>query len=296
MAWVDWLLNLSCLLLGVGAWLGRSQWCRQLVVAKLAGTLRVVETPWIRPCVLVGGMFGLLLVRAWWAWCAGNWSVWTPQVDLGVLRVSFPPTPGWPGLTLASVYAGLSFAALAVGFWFWMLLLSSLGRGLLEHNALYPLIQRCALLPLRWSFGARLGLAWALIGLAWMGVEPWMAKLGLVPEPLPWPWRGWQAGILSLGACLSWKPLLVAVLLAYWVNLYIYMGSHPLWDLVARVGRRLTMPLRKLPCRFMRLDLVPPCMAGCFWGLAWVLEHGVDLPRMARRLPGLTELYHWCAR
>lgn len=293
MAWVDWLLNLVCLLLILSLWVGRKEALRRPVPALLAGTLRPAGST-RRPVGLAMVVLLLvLLVRTWMAWWAADWASWNPRVDMGLFQVSFPVVAGWRGFGLMGIYGLLSLGVLLVGFWLWMVLVGCLGRGILEMNPVYRMAVQCVGLPLRWPWPVVLGLAVGLVSLAWLLVEPLLAGLGLLPGVSSWPRRGGQAVLVGLGSCLVWKPLLVGLLLLYWLNLYVYLGQHAFWEFVTRAGRRLVAPLRRLPLQVMKIDLAAPLMAAGIWWGAYVAEHGWDLPLTRYRVSGLVEIYGW---
>ncbi|MEJ5238499.1 hypothetical protein [Limisphaera sp. VF-2] len=296
MAWLDSLLNLACLLLGWAAWSLRGELKQRGRPATLAGTLRPVLVPTARVWFWALGAVGLLGLRALLVWHGGRASEWVPRLDLGVVSVAFPVLPGWSGLGLAMVHAVLSFGVLCTGFWLWMVLLDGLAEG---GPAVNPFVQmaRSVVGPWRrWPVPVRLLGTPLVVAALWLGMEPVLVALRLLPEPAPWPARMLQALVVGLNAWLVWKPLLTGLLLLYWLNLYIYFGSHPFWEFVGWCGRRLVAPWRRLGFQIRQLDLTPLVLVAGVWGVSHVAEHGILFRGLDRGIPGLAEVYVMLAR
>jgi len=291
MAWLDSLLNLACLLLGWAAWSLRGELRQRHPPATLAGTLRPAAVSTRRVWLWGLGALALLGLRSLLAWQGSSVSGWTPRVNLVVLSLSFPVHPGWAGFGYLGIYAVLSFAVLSTGFFLWMILLSVLGQGAPAGNPFFQMI-RSAVGPLQnWPAVARLAVTLPGIAGLWLVIEPVLVALQLLPQPAPWPSRVLQAGLVALGSWLAWKPLLLGLLLLYWLNLYIYFGKHPFWEFVGWCGRRLVGPWRRLGLRVEKVDLTPLVLILVVWGLTHVAEQGVFVQAWDRGLPSLAELY-----
>lgn len=63
--------------------------------------------------------------------------------------------------------------------------------------------------------------------------------------------------VLGLAAYLSWKYLLVAILLLHTVNSHVYLGANPFWNFVEVAARNLMRPVRWLPLRVGQVDFAP---------------------------------------
>jgi len=66
-----------------------------------------------------------------------------------------------------------------------------------------------------------------------------------------------QAGLIGLGTYLDWKYLIAAILFLHLLGSYIYFGEHPAWNFINLTARNLLSPLRWLPLRFGKVDLLP---------------------------------------
>jgi hypothetical protein len=88
---------------------------------------------------------------------------------------------------------------------------------------------------------------------AWVAFGTVLIELELLPE-LRTPNAIWgQAGALALASFLAWKWLLVAVFLLHLLNIYVYLGTHPLWSYLSGTARRILAPLSLL--HFGKIDL-----------------------------------------
>jgi uncharacterized protein YggT (Ycf19 family) len=56
---------------------------------------------------------------------------------------------------------------------------------------------------------------------------------------------------------LTWKYLIVGILLLHLLNSYVYIGNHPFWNFVNATASNLLRPLRWLPLRIGKVDLLP---------------------------------------
>ncbi|MGA4644148.1 hypothetical protein [Limisphaera sp. 4302-co] len=291
MAWVDSLLNLVCVLLAVGARAGRDDWDRRRAAATLAGTLRPAAVSRVRTGWTWAAAGAVWALRTWLDWLAGGWSDWSPRVDFGVLTLSFPVLPGWRGLGLMAVYTLLSLAVWLTALALWMVLLSCAGQGVCEGNPVHAWVRRCVGPLARWPCGLRLVFPMVCVAVLWLALEPLLFMLGLLPQPTPWPWRAWQALVMGVGCGRAWVPVVTGLLVLYWLNLYVYFGRHPIWDYVARIGRRWVSPVRWLPLRVARMDFAPVALALLVGWVGSVADHGWDLPGGQRRVPSLAEVY-----
>jgi len=105
----------------------------------------------------------------------------------------------------------------------------------------------------------------------------------VIPRPTSSLHRLEQAGAIGLGVYLSWKYLIVTMLVIYLINSYVYLGSHPLWNFITVTGRNLLTPLRFLPLRLGKVDF-SPILAITLVVVLWQLA-GRGLTNLYERLP-----------
>src|SRR6185436_574319 len=92
-------------------------------------------------------------------------------------------------------------------------------------------------------------------GLAWAAALPLFAAIDLIPS-VPEPEAIWgQSLAFALAALLTWKWLILVILLLHLVNIYVYLGTHPVWPYISVTARKLLTPLFFLS--FSRVDLAP---------------------------------------
>ena len=107
--------------------------------------------------------------------------------------------------------------------------------------------------------------------LAWIVLAALFAELELVPQGTPRETIWLQAAAFSLAALLVWKWLLISFFMVHLVNIYLYIGTHPLWAYIGLTSRKLLLPLSFL--RSGKLDLSPVAGLVAVFVLAeWWLE------------------------
>jgi hypothetical protein len=224
----------------------------------------------------LAGLILMLFLRSLFYWQAGPAAQWTPLLSLGPVSVAFRADI----YTRALLFSTLSFLKALVILYLWMLLLAMVNRGLADRNPIQRTISlqlgRFArspawlLLVLIPVIGA---LSWALASrlLDWLKILDLSAGATL-----------WQQGFaVGLSAFLTWKYLMIGALIGHFINSLVYVGSGPLWSLIATTGRNLLLPLRRLPLTLRRLDLAPLLGIALVWmaaryidlGLNWLFTH-----------------------
>jgi len=250
---IDLILNLAALLL----WLNwRSLSMDPLAMSPpttLIGTLRRAEPRRARRWPLLAGIAGLLFVRAVLYWQVGPAANWTPSLKLGAITLSFRHD----FFTRALAFSGLSFVFTLVVFYGWLLFLSLVNNRVPDTEPL----QKLARLHLgwfeRWPWVIRLLGPLLFTGTLWLALAPLFVRWQIIPRPISFLQRLEQAGAIGLGFYLSWKYLIVTLLVVYLFNSYVYLGTHPLWNFITVTGRNLLIPIRFLPLRLGKVDLSP---------------------------------------
>ena len=276
MGWIDFILNLAGLLLWLN-WrsLGFAQ-AQASANNPLLRTLKRPEASRTKRWLYLIALGALLLFRPVIYRHIGSAIDWTPHLPLNVLSLPFrsdlPDRMLW--------YSVLSFAIALFLFYSWLLLLSVINEAETETDPLQKLVS----LHLGWidrlPAYVKIVLPELVACLLWAGLTPLFAKAGILPTPASAA-RTWeQSLVIGLATFLTWKWLLVGVLLLHLLNSYVYLGESPLFRFVTITARHLLRPLQPLRLQIQRVDFAP--LAGI--GLVVLFEY------FCSRV--LTELYH----
>jgi uncharacterized protein YggT (Ycf19 family) len=250
MALIDLIVNLACLLLWLN-WRSLSQSSPAAPGLTLVSTLKSAHGRrnfrWLLPV----GIAAILLIRSIFYWHIGAAVSWTPKLDLGAVSISFRSDI----FLRAFSFSLLSFGLLLGAVYWCLLLISALNRNVPDSDP----FQRMVRAHLGWldRLPAALKLILPLLAVTglWVGGHRLLVHMGVVPPPLS-SLQLWQQGaLLGLTSLFVWKYFLVALLLAYLLNSYIYLGTWPVWNFVNATGTRLLSPLRF--ARLGKLDLAP---------------------------------------
>jgi len=251
MTLIDLILNLVALALWV-SWRSLKAGLQPAGVS-LAGTLRRAEPNRTRGWHLLLALAALLLLRALVYWQIGSAVNWTPKLELGVIAISFRSD----FLARTLLFSILSFVLTLVVFYLWLLLLSLVnGRGA-EAEPLQKFVRLHLGGIARWPWLLRLLLPFIIAGALWLALTPMLTQWRIIPAARSAVQRLEQAGLLGLGAYLTARYLIVALLALYLLNSYIYLGNYSIWNFIGVTGRNLLLPLRWLPLRLGKMDLGP---------------------------------------
>jgi uncharacterized protein YggT (Ycf19 family) len=250
---IDFILNLTALIL----WLNwRARHFPPLVrtgPTTLVGTLKRTETTRLGGWQLVVGLVALLAGRALFYWFIGAPVDWTPKLDLGLISLAFRSD----SLRLDLLYSTMSFVRLLIVFYFWLLVLAAVNRGVIEPDPLQKLVRQHLSRAAYWPWPVQLVLPLILVSLLWLVVSPFLAQLGLVNSAHSLARLCYQGLLVGLGLVLTLKYLLPVFLLLHVVTSYVFLGNSPVWEFISGTARNLLKPLQGLPLRFARLDLAP---------------------------------------
>jgi hypothetical protein len=219
----------------------------------LAGTLQRTETLEPQRWFSFGCLIALLVVRPLLYCQIGAKVNWTARLDLTAITLPFRSDL----LSRMYLFSTLSFLV-ALGVVYGSLLLLSVVNNSSRTTDHYTRLIQLQLGWIgRWYWPVRLLLTPALAALAWMAIAPLLVKFGIIPAPRN-SGHAWQiAGLLSLSAILTWKYVVALFLGLHLLNNYVYLGNSSFWQFVALTGNRLVWPIRWLPLRFGKVDLVP---------------------------------------
>jgi hypothetical protein len=272
MAWLNLIPDLAALALWLN-WLQlRSDPIAKTGPASLAGTLKRAEIAspkrWKFPVMLAA----LLLARAWLYLELSAVVNLTPKLRLGFINIPFRSDLPMH----MAVFSVLSFAFLLATFYLWMLLLSAINCGPAGANPIQETVRLQVKRLERWPRWLKLLCPFLLGGLAWLALHPLLRWLAVVPGNKSVPQLCTQAAVIGVGTYLVWKYLILGVLLCHLVNAHVYLGNALIWNYVDATARNLLSPLRWVPLRFGRVDLLPlPVMATVIL-LAHFVEHPPD--------------------
>lgn len=295
MSLVDLLLNLAGLLMWV-SWRGISGLEAAGTAGTILGNLRAATRNKDPRWGYLAGLLALLIFRALIYRQIGPALPWHPiwngpTVSLSFRADSFPRMLG---------YSFLSFGwILAVWYTAWVAVLlvnppprdrdgvTKAIRRQMGWVANLPLLMLAVLPPLGVSLG------WMLVG--WLA-----ARHRILPALQDGGHLVQQAIVVGLAQYSVLRWFVVGLLSLHFINLYVYLGNHALWDFVQQTGDRLCRPFRF--ARFGHLDLSPlpalflawsgftflgygfPWLRGPFPGLPSWMEFGI-WPTLFRNLP-----------
>jgi uncharacterized protein YggT (Ycf19 family) len=247
---IDFILNIVGLLLWLN-WRAAELPVGGRPGTSLLSTLRPAGPP--RPRYYYwAGLPVLLAARAVFYWQAGQPIHWSPRIPLGPTTLSF--RSDLPGRMV--LFSVLSFGVALGIFYLWLLLLSCVNSQVPDADPVQRLVRLWLGRLERWPGAVRLLLPLAVTVLAWGLLHPLLARLNLVPANAPGRLLA-QGAAIGLSAYLTLKYLVIALLILYLLNSYVYLGEFALWNFVDATTRRLLCPLQKLPLRVWKIDFAP---------------------------------------
>ncbi len=276
MTYLDFILNVACLLLWLGWRALRLSAHAQPRALSLASTLKRAEPKPVRSWTPLVWLGLLLLGRSVFYWQTGSSWRWVPTLECGAIVLPFP-SDSWGRMLL---FSGLSFLRVWLVFHVWLLLLTMVNRAP-GAGAMQSLVSAQLGVVGRWPWPLQLVLVPAAGVLLWLVAHGPLVWLGLMASR-PGEAAVWQQGLaLSLAVCLSGKYPVVIALGAHFLNSYLYVGEVTWWNYAALSGRNLLRPLRWLPLAIGRLDLRPILgivlvLVGAHYagrGLTWLFAH-----------------------
>lgn len=247
------MLDLAVLLLWLGWRDVTSGALLQNSATPLVRTLRQAGTTTVVRRKYLIGLAGLLLLRAliyWWIGAAVNW---IPQLDLVAIVIPFRSEL----LGRMLLFSFCSFGATLMSFYLALLLLSLVNRAVPDTEPLQKFVRSHLGWFERLPWLVKLVLPIGAVLLLRLGLSPLLNWWDILPAAVTVGAAVKQGLLIGVGACLIWKHVIAGLLLLYFLNSYVYFGSHPLWNYVNHTSRRLLTPLRWVPLRFGRMDFAP---------------------------------------
>ncbi len=253
MALIDFILNLTALLLWLNWQAVQFDPLVKTAAASLVGTLRKADPRGPKRWKFLFCLLLLLVGRAVAYWQIGAALHWVPRLELGIIDLSF--RSDYLGRML--VFSFLSFACILGAFYLWVLLLSVVNARVPDTDPLQKLVRLHFKWVENWPWLLKLLLPFLLGGLCWLAMHPILNWLGIVPASKSTAQLFEQAALIGAATYLAWKYLMVGVLLLHLLNSYVYLGNHAFWNFVNATARNLLLPLRWLPLRFGKVDFLP---------------------------------------
>ena len=250
---INFILNLAGLLLWLN-WLSlHFDPLAKTSATSLVGTLKKADASGPRRWQSLAGVAGLVVIRAVIYWQIGPALNWTPRLSLPPLEPPFRSDY----FISALLFSSLSFISTLAVFYFSLLLLSLANRNVPDTDPLQKLVRLYFKWLESWPAVIKLLLPLFAGALFWLALHPLMTSLGMLPHAKSSAQLLEQAAVIGAGSYLSWKYLIVGILVLHLFNSYVFLGNHPIWNFVNATARNLLYPLRWLPLRIGRIDLLP---------------------------------------
>jgi hypothetical protein len=249
---IDWLLNLAALFLWIDWRSGSS--VRPHSALSIASTVRPASRGRSQGLGSLAALFIILLVRPLVYYSIGPSIHWTASTSF--LAIAIP----WRSDFLGRMYlfSTLSFALTLAFYYSWLLLLAAINRSAVPP-ADEEVMHRFVRSQLGWlekiPWWLKLLLPSIFAALGWVALSFLLAEIDLLPPARSNTILRAQAGAFALAALLTWKWLLILIFLVHLLNLYVYLGTHPLWTYLSATARKLLFPLSFL--RFGKIDFSP---------------------------------------
>ena len=221
--------------------------------ATLVGTLRKADPSGPRRWQSLAAVAGLVVIRAYIYYQIGPALNWTPRIVLAPVELPFRSDLFWYLL----IFSVLSLACTLAIFYFSLLLLSVANQSLPDDDPLQKLVRQYFNWFERWPTPLKLLLPLLTGALFWIGLHPLLTRLAIVPPVNRFSQLLAQAAIIGAGTYLSLKYVIIGVLCLHMLNSYVYLGDHPVWNYINGTARHLLCPLRSLPLRVGKIDLLP---------------------------------------
>jgi len=279
---IDFILNLAALLLWLNWFSARLDPLTRTSAVSLAGTLRRAEPRHMKAWALPVGLAGLLFGRALAYSQIGPAAEWTPKLDLYAVVLAFRSDS--PGQTL--LFSMLSFGRVLVIAYFWLLALAALNRPSGEAGPLLAIVRQHLGPVGRWPWLVQLMAPLVVVAGLWLILHPVLVYSGTVERGTAFFRVLAQGAVLGAALYLTLKYLLPAILLAYLVSSYVYLGRSPVWSFVNATGQSLIAPLRRVPLKVGRVDFAPVLAAILILLLFEALPNflGASYPRLGQAM------------
>jgi uncharacterized protein YggT (Ycf19 family) len=259
--------------------------------ATLTGTLRRAEPLKFRRWHFLAALAVLLLLRPVFYWWVGGTMQWTLDVNVGIVNIAFR----CDAFDRMLVFSLVSFADALFQFYLVLMLLWLCGPRNLDTDPCQRFV-RIQLSPMhRWPHAVVLLLPFVVAAMDWMALQPLLARMGIIPGAPSWERIVEQSLVLGLSVYAGCKHAIGVLLALRFLNTYVYLGAHPIWNFVDQSGKTLLRPLAPLHLQFRRMDFAPIIAIALTYLIATFLEEGlhIRIPGMQASIdvPGLGDLF-----
>jgi len=249
---IDFILNLAALLLWIDWRSGRAVARRSLRASiSIANSVRPTERKRLRGWGSLGALLLLLFIRAFFYSALGTNTSWTPRIDLVAISIPWRTDISVRMIT----YSLISFGCALAVFYSWLLLFAVVNRSTTDED----LVHRFVLLQLGWinklPSALKIFLPLIMSALAWVCISPLLQHWQMIPSPKSTLHLWEQAAVFFIAALLLWRWLLILLFAIHLLNLYVYLGTHPIWNYASQTASKLLTPLKWL--RIGKVDLSP---------------------------------------
>jgi hypothetical protein len=245
----------------------------------ILGNLRSAGTRVHRRWGYLAGLVGLLLARAIVYRQIGPSLFWHPGWSAGAVTISFRSD----SLPRMLAFSFVGFAWFLLGLYTWSLGVLAFNRPPHDKDGVTRALRRRFALLAKLPAPVLFVLPWIAAAAAWVVVGGWASWARLLPPVQGWPHLLQQALVVGAASWCLWRWLVLGILALHFLNSYVYLGAHPLWDFVQQTGLRLSRPFRWL--RFGRADFSPLPAALVWFGIPTLFATG--LPSLHAVFPGL---------
>lgn len=278
MALLNFILNLAGLLLWVN-WRAMGFKDQVPYRSTLVHTLRSAAPRHPGRWRYLAGLASLLVIRGWLYRQIGSGLNWVSHLDLYVIALPFRSDLPWR----MTLFSFLSFLLTLATFHLWLLLFSLANRREPDTQPVHRLIRlNLGLIERLPSLLAIILVPVAAAGI-WLALHPLLVSLRMLPAGASLSLIAEQGFIFGLAGLLTWKFLIIGLLLFHLLNSYVYLGRSPILDFASLTARNLLKPLGWLPLQVGKVDFAPTL--GIL--LVWVVGEfaGRGLTELFRRLP-----------
>ena len=265
---INWILNIACVFLWIDWRSGRTG--RPQSVLSIASALRSTARDSTRGLGSIAALLAILLVRPFFYYSIGSAVNWTGSLNF--LAIAIP----WRSdlLSRMFLFSTLSFAISLAIYYSWLLLLAAINRPAgtaAAEEVMHRFIRGQLGILYRIPWWIKLLLPSFVAAVSWMALTILLVDLDLLPATQSSRALRGQAGAFALAAVLSWKWLLIVIFLVHLMNLYVYLGTHPIWPYLSETARKLLLPLSFV--RIGKFDLSPVIgIAVVFLTCDWVIK------------------------
>ena len=279
MSLVDFMLNLAALLLWLN-WravpfnpaVSPSRSGALLSTIKKAGSSN-------RTLVFLAGCGLVVLVRATLYWQIGSQLHWNPSLPLVLINPVF--RSDYFGRIL--LFSVLSFTLTIALFYHCLLFLSLVNHKLPDSDPVQHWIRQ----HLGWiehlPLPIRVLVPFLVSMAAWCALGPMLAAIRIHPSAGSLGHLLQQGVLIGAVSYLSWKYLIIAVLVLHLVNSYVYLGAMSVWNYLHHTSNAILWPISWIPLQIGRLDFSPVVMMA----LVFLIAELPNLDRIQRMIAPL---------